>query len=76
MAKKRWKWLEQCSDFKKLKSYFSDETLDGFEQEIVDYLNGEIDTEDETLAVCWFEGVISAEDLAYEYSLYGLTIKV
>jgi hypothetical protein len=70
MKKNRWKNLQTCRDFKELRTYFPDELLDSFEIEIEDYLNGEIDPEDETLAICWYEGLITVEDLADEYGCY------
>lgn len=63
----KWKELKQCYDYEKLKECFSDEMLDIFEEEIEAYLNDEIDPEDETLAVCWYTGCITTEDLISEY---------
>lgn len=51
--------LEQCRDFDKLKTVFSDDMLKYFEMQLEEYLNG---SNEWTAIVCWWEGEMDTEE--------------
>lgn len=65
----KWKNLEECYDFEKLKMYFSDDELNDFEEEITAYLDNEdeYDCDNASYIVCWYTGMIETEDLIEAY---------
>lgn len=53
--------LEQCRDFMTVKQSFSHKMLRYFQNQLEDYLNDQ--SEAHTAIVCWYEGLMSTDEL-------------
>ncbi len=68
---KKYKYLSQCKDFKRLSEHYSKEQLEDFERAIIEYEDSGTSEENfEEQAYCghsdiinWYEGLITTEDL-------------
>ena len=61
----RYRELEQCEDFDKLKAVFDSDMLGYFERQLESYLNG---SKERPAVVCWWSGTMSTADFINQCS--------